>query len=106
MPFKCSSCRRDEYWASAKPSRGIKGVYEDYEAKIPRDLRPTDFCSGCKTIRQITDFPLNASSPRDPFRVAYRKLSCATCLTRQRELYREVKGEVFPRRQKHRFTLA
>ncbi|PVH67993.1 hypothetical protein DL98DRAFT_523024 [Cadophora sp. DSE1049] len=51
-------------------------------------------CSGCKSYRKVTDYPL-----RDD---GYRLSTCRTCQNRKREQYREKKGEFIQGRHDRR----
>ena len=53
--------------------------------RIPLADRTHDRCSTYKRIRPVYDFPLDRNN--------YQTASCATCLARLRDSYRERKGE-------------
>jgi hypothetical protein len=53
--------------------------------RIPWADRTHDRCPTCKRICLVADFPLNRNN--------YRTASCAVCLARLRDSYRERKGE-------------
>jgi hypothetical protein len=66
---------------------------------IPLANRTHDQCSTYKYIRLVYDFPLDWSN--------YRPASCATCLARLYDSYREQKGEpILEEGQVHRLTRA
>jgi len=53
---------------------------------IPLADQTHDQCSTCKRIRPVCDFPLDRNNNRT--------LSCAPCLIRLRDVYREQRGEL------------
>ena len=66
--------------------------------RIPWADQTRDRCSTCKRIRPVADFPLHRNG---------RTSSCAACLTRLRDVYRERKGEpVSKERRVRRFKQA
>ena len=95
-PCYCESCQTCLQPLFPKVSSICQRCEE--RERIPWADQTRDRCSTCKRIRPVADFPLHRNG---------RTSSCAACLTRLRDVYRERKGEpVSKERRVRRFKQA
>jgi hypothetical protein len=95
----CRQCRTCVPSLRGRVSGSFLCIRCEERNHIPLADQTHDRCSTCKRIRPVYDFPLDRNN--------YRTASCATCLARLRDSYREQKGEpVLEERRARQLTQA